>query len=442
MSQNPNNNPYGSNPNYPPTPGTAYGGQPSTGPNPNYGQPPSGPNPNYGQYAPPPPTNPNDPTPNSNYGSPYAPPPPGSDALAGPYDPTVFSQQSGATYPSYSSPSNPGYGAPPISNPGYGALPSNPGYGASPSNPGYGAIESNPGYGASPSNPGYGAPVSNPGFTAPPNIPPMMPPPRKSNARTLIIAVIALLVIVGGILGAVLYNNHNTAINNANSTATAQALAQSQATGTAQALVSATANAQATATYVKNHYPFSTNLVLNDSLSDNSNATKYGWDVGKVCAFTNGTYEATETQTNFIQPCTAMNTNFANFTYEIQMTIKSGGTGATGGVFFRANMGKDQLYLLELDTKGGYILSVRANSSGASSRTLKSGTISGFATGFNQVHTIGIVANGSQISVYVDQNKVTETSDPTYTGGEIGVISEYGSTTTVVDYNNAKVWQI
>ena len=428
MNQNPNNNPYGSNPNYPPTPGTAYGGQAPGGPNPNYGQPPSGPNPNYGQYAPPPP-NPNDPTPNSTYGSPY-----GADALAGPYDPTVFSQST-PTYPSYVPPNTPNYGASP-SNPGYNT-PSNPGYNT-PSNPGYGT-PSNPGY-STPSNPGYNTP-SNPSFATPPSIPPMTPP-RKSNARTLIISVIALLIIVGGILSIVLYNNHRTAVNNANSTATAQAQAQAQATGTANALASATVNAQATATYVKNHYPFSTNLVLSDPLSDNSNVSKYGWDVNKACTFTNGTYEATEVDKGFIQPCTALNTNFTNFTYEIQMTIKSGGDLSAGGVYFRADMTKDQLYLFELDTKGGYALSVRANSSGASSRTIKSGTISGFATGFNQVHTIGVVANGEQISIYVDQNQVTQATDPTYGGGAIGVVSDYGSTTTVVGYNNAKVWKI
>ena len=425
MSQNPNY-PYGSNPNYPPAPGPAYGGQPPSGPNPNYGQPPSGPNPGYGQYAPPPPAGPGAPTPNSVYGSPsYPPPPPGSDASAGPYDPTIPSQSSGATYPPYASPSNPGYGIPA----------SNPDLGASPSNPGYGAPVSNP---------GYGAPVSSPGFGLPPGMPPTIPPEKKSNARTILISVIALLVIVGGILGIVLYNNHTTAVNNINLTATAQGVAHAQATTTAQSLASATANAQATATYVKAHYPFSNNLVLSDPLTDNSNSIKYGWSIGtdNSCLFTNGTYQVTENQTNYIQPCTAHNTNFANFTYEIQMTIKSGGKGAMGGVTFRANMIKDQLYLFELGTDGAYILSVRANSSGASSRTLKSGTVSGFAKGFNQVHTIGIVANGSQLSVYVDQNQVTQASDPTYTTGEVGVFSEYGSSSTVVDYNNAKVWQI
>ncbi len=384
MSQQ-SNNPYGSNPGNP-----GYPSQPNYPPAPDtaYGgeQFPGG-SPSYGQYAPPPPPGASNP----NYNSPYAPPPPDSPVPTayGPYDQTVISSNSGANYLSYSPPGGPNY-------------------------------------------------------NTPPSIPPLPPttPTPKSSSRTILIAVIALIVIVGGILGIVLYSNHNTAVTNANNTATAQILAQTQATGTAQSIASATANAQATATYVRSHYPFSTNLVLNDPLTDSSNATKYGWDQASACSFTNGAYQVTESQVNFIQPCTATNTNFANFTYEIQMTIKSGGTGAEGGVMFRADMNKDQLYIFHLGTDGSYTLEVRANSSGASSRTLKSGTISGFATGFNQVHTIGVVANGPQISVYVDQSQVTQTSDPTYSSGTIGVISDYGSSTTVVAYNNAKVWQL
>jgi hypothetical protein len=240
--------------------------------------------------------------------------------------------------------------------------------------------------------------------------------------------------VVGGILGLVLYNNHQTGVTNANSTATAQV----QATGTAQA----TANAQATATYVKTHYPFSTNLVLNDPLKDSSGVAKYGWDTDGGCAFADGAYEATESKTNFILPCAAENPTFSNFTFEIQMAIKTGGNGANGGVFFRANMSSDALYVLFLDTEGKYELDTRANSSGSSTITLKSGQVSNFATGFFQVHTIGIVANGSQITVYIDQNQVAQTTNTTYTSGQIGVISEYGSSSTTVAYTNAKVWQL
>jgi len=434
MSQNPNGpeyNPYGpgpSNPNYPSAPGNGYGGQPPSGPNPiygqppsgpnpnynqppsgpnpiygqppsgpnsNYGQPPSGPNPTYGQYAPPPPPL-NDPTPNSSYGTPpYNSPYP----QAGPYDQTVFSQSSPTSYPAYPTPSNPGFGTPV-------------------------------------SNPGFGTPVSNPGF----GMPPTPPPAKKSNARIIIISVVVLLLIAGSILGGVLYNNHQTTVHNNDLTATAQTLAQ--ITSTAQAHASATANAQATATYIQTHYPFSSNLVLNDPLKDNSGVAKYGWDVGSECAFTNGAYEATEKQANFILPCAAESTHFANFTYEIQMAIKTGGAGAEGGVIFRANMDTYALYILFIDTDGNYSLDLRANSSGASTRTLSSGRVPNFATGFYQVHTIGIVANGSQITVYIDQNQVAKVTDTTYTNGQIGVISDYGSSATTVAYSNAKVWQL
>jgi Tfp pilus assembly protein PilV len=412
MSQNPNGpnyNPYGpglSNPHYPPAPGPGYNtGQPPSGPNPNYGVPPSapnpnygippsGPNPNYGQYAPPPPVTGPNLTPDSRYGvPPYDQPYP--QGMAGPYDQTAFSQSSGATYPSYPTPSNPGF--------------------------------------SSPQN--YAVPPSMPNF----GMPPTTPPAKKNNIRMVLISVIALLVLAGGVLGLVLYNNQQTKLHN-DATATAQT--QARSTSTAQAQASATISAQATATYVKTHYPFSSNLVLDDSLKDNSGVAKSGWDVGSGCVFTNGAYEATESKANYILPCAAETTNFLNFTFEIQMTIKTGGTGAEGGVIFRANMSTDALYVLFLDTVGNYELDVRANSSGASTRTLKSGLISNFATGFYQVHTIGIVANGSQITVYVDQNQIATATDPTYSSGQIGVISNYGSTSTTVAYSNAKVWQL
>jgi hypothetical protein len=269
---------------------------------------------------------------------------------------------------------------------------------------------------------------------------PSVPPPRKKGGgRTVLISVIALLLIVGGVLSFVLYNNHQTTLHN-DATATAQT--QAQSTGTAQAFASATVNAQATATYVKTHYPFSSNLVLNDPLKDNSGVAKYGWDVGSGCAFNNGAYEATEAKAGFILPCAAESTNFSNFTFEIQMTIKSGGTDADGGLIFRANMNSDALYILFVGADGYYELDIRANSSGASTRKLSSGQVPGFTTGYFQVHTLGVVANGADISAYVDQHQVAKVTDSTYSSGQIGVIADYGTSSTTVAYSNAKVWQI
>ncbi|HEY0757188.1 MAG TPA: hypothetical protein VGD98_24755 [Ktedonobacteraceae bacterium] len=414
MSQNPigpDYNPYGvrpANPNYPPAAGPAYNtGQPPSRPNPAYGQPPSGPGFDYSQYAPPPPVPGPDPLPNSGPAYNLSAPP----GMAGPYDQTVFSQHSGA-YPSY-------------------PMPSNPGYGVHGSNPGVSSPQNYP-------VPPY-APPGLPNFSAPPPTP---PPAKKHNMRMIVLALSAVLLIIAGVLSITLYNNHLTTVHNDhNETATAQTRAQ-QGTGTAQARATATINAAATATYVKTHYPFSSNLALDDPLKDNSGVSKYGWDIGSGCSFANGAYEATETKVHFILPCGAENTNFSNFTFEIQMTIRTGGTNAQGGIFFRANMSTDALYIFFLDTQGNYELDIRANSSGASTRTLSQGTVSNFHSGFYQVHTLGIVANGTQITVYVDQNQAAKTTDPTYSSGQIGVFADYGSSSTTIAYTNAKVWQL
>lgn len=371
MSQNPNNpyepgppNPnYPAQPNYPPAPGMGYGGA----------QPPATPNPAYGQYAPPPP--PGGTAPDASY-APPPPAPPFPDTMYGPYDPTMLSLRQNQGYPAYPAPA--------------------------------------------PNYQQYPAPGPHP--NTPPALPPLSPA-KKTNARMMLLAIIALLVVSGGILGGVLYNNHLITIHNQEATATAQA------------------NATATAIQIKTHYPFSANQVLDDPLKDSSGVAKYGWAVGSECSFTNGTYQAIA-PTNFIQLCAAQKTNFANFTFEIQMTIKSGPAISYGGIFFRANPNSGQLYILFIGTDGSYELDIRANSSAASTRKLSSGKVPNFVTGFLQVHTLGVVANGPQITVYVDQQALAPVNDPTYTSGQIGVIADYVDGSDTVDYSNAKVWQL
>lgn len=243
--------------------------------------------------------------------------------------------------------------------------------------------------------------------------------------------VIALAIVLGGVLGIVLYTNYQNNMQNTTADATAQARANA----------SSTANAQATATYIQTHYPFSANLVLNDPLNNNSNAAKYGWETNTGCAFTGGAYKAIAAkQGSSAQICTAQKTNFTNFTYEIQMTIETGGDNAAGGIFFRADPVSNQGYVLFFRIDGYYEISVASGPNHFN--TIQSGTLAAHGLGFHQVHTIGIVANGSHISVYLDQNQVTQLSDTTFTSGKIGVFSQYGSRSTTVAYTNAKVWQL
>jgi hypothetical protein len=190
------------------------------------------------------------------------------------------------------------------------------------------------------------------------------------------------------------------------------------------------------------HYPFSTNLVLDDPLSNSSNALKYGWGVANNanggCTFANGAYEITAHQ-NYIY-CPTHRASFSNFTYETRMTIKTGNTGAMGGIIFRHALGTGKNYMFFLGVDGSYEFVVNTDYSSGS--TLRSGMVPNFASGFNRPHTIGIVASGQEISIYVDQKQIIQVSDATYASGEIGMLSRYGSSSTTVAYTNAKVWQL
>ena len=244
----------------------------------------------------------------------------------------------------------------------------------------------------------------------------------------VLVAVIALMAIIGGsVFGAVAYNNNNQASMYANATATANAQIRSQAA----------ANMQATAKAVASTYPFSNKLVLNDPLTDNSRGVS--WSENSHCSFSGSAYHAIVDKAGYYYPCIATKTSFSNFTFEVQMTIKQGDNSTSGGLIFRASP-NDRQYLLFLDTQGNYDFEVSVDRTGTNSRIVKRGQVTGFTTGLYLVHTLGVVANGNQISLYVDQQSVMQLTDPTYTSGEIGILAYSAGSTADVAYNNLKVW--
>lgn len=418
-------------------------------------------NPNYHPYGPAP-SHPNRPAPPPGTAPGYGGPPPNSGY--NPYPPVQPEPDSGYGSGPYNTPNTPnsGYGSGPYSNP-YGP-PSGPGTGSNPyTNP---ATPPPPGpaTGPGPYNP-YAPddpyaltmmsqrPVGTQGYTTyppqgsmypqqqrpisapPPIAPTSSAPPKRGLGMTVLIAVIALIVIAGGLIGFVAYNNNQ---NSTHATATAQAQTLSQ-----QARATATSRAVATATAIASTYPFSNKLVLADPLTNASHVSQYGWDNdGTNCFFANGSYHAVSNQANYYYTCGAGRTSLTNFTFQVQMTIKQGGNGAQGGLIFRGIENNSRYYILFVDTQGNFALDISVNSKGANDRTLQQGLLANFLTGFNRVNTLGIVANGSQISLYVNGKKEFQVSDTTYTTGQVGFLASYGSSNTDVIYNNVKVWQL
>ncbi len=293
--------------------------------------------------------------------------------------------------------------------------------------------------------------------------PPSPGPQRRRGLSTgmVILFIVLVLLIIGG-SGLILY----TAVIQPNqlhtqATATAQAnvtgTAQSNATGTAQAAATATivanatataqaqatAHVQATATALQAIFNQATSgtPVLNDPLSQQD---ANNWEVdnktgGGGCAFTGGSYHASMPQAGFFASCYAQNSNFSNFAFQVQMTILK---GDRGGIIFRSDSAATKFYLLRFDQNGTYNFFVYSGNSGSNAKNLLEGSAPSFHTGANQANQIAIVARGSNIYLYVNQQYLISLTDSTYSSGSIAVFAEDHTNSTEVAFSNAQVWNL
>jgi hypothetical protein len=205
--------------------------------------------------------------------------------------------------------------------------------------------------------------------------------------------------------------------------------------------------AQATATALANlaksnpnpYPPFTGNLALYDPLRDNS--AGYNWDKysgkGEGCVFTEGAYHVLEPNSGFFFPCAANNTNFSNFTFEIQMMIIK---GDCGGIIFRANNAENKYYFFEICQNGSYNLLSYTDASHSS--VLASNNSQAIHTHFNQPNLIAVDTYSNHLYLYVNKQFIVAISDNTYSSGQIGVLADDSHYSTEVKFYNARVWSL
>ncbi len=114
--------------------------------------------------------------------------------------------------------------------------------------------------------------------------------------------------------------------------------------------------------------------------------------------------------------------------------------GDAGGIVFRVDDGKGSDYLFRIGIDGSYTLDIYNNNNLNS--TLKRGTSTAINTGLNQSNLLAVVANGSNIDLYVNNQHVDSVSDSTFSQGEIGVAASSTGNPTEVVFTNAKVWTL
>lgn len=278
-----------------------------------------------------------------------------------------------------------------------------------------------------------------------PDVPPrFVPPPKRRGLSVGLIALIilALLIVIGSTSFLFIAHNNQVAINNANATSTVNARTQAiQGTATAHAQATAVV-VHATATFdaqFPNPYPPHTGtIVFFDTLVDASTVTTNKWDQNSNCQFSNGGYHATESHQNTFFVCGAHATNFANFAYRVEVTIVA---GDCGGVVFRSDNRNQNLYLYEVCQNGTFSLATYSGTSGQYLIDHQSNAAINKGTG--QTNLIAVVANGNTIDLYDNNVLLGSQSDTKFSSGQIGVYADnYTSSTTDVQFNNARVWKL
>src|SRR6266702_2040372 len=250
---------------------------------------------------------------------------------------------------------------------------------------------------------------------------------RRRGLTAILLVGLAILVAVGGSVGFFYFTRSNQQ-NPSPSTSSNQQNPTSPTT---------TSNNQ------QNPYPPYGTLALDDPLSDNSHG--HSWDEGEsslgTCTFTGGTYHVNAILLDSTNDCLA-SPNFSDFAYQVQMTIVK---GDGGGIIFREDNARGNAYYFAIGQQSGvwgYKLwkFSNCNSNNCNVSELRSGSSAAIKTALNQSNLVTVVASGSTIDLYVNNQKIDSYSDSSYSQGQIGVAATDMKSPTEVVFSDAKVW--
>jgi hypothetical protein len=263
------------------------------------------------------------------------------------------------------------------------------------------------------------SPAANPASTVPPAPyqqpiyappPPTYPSPyQQTSAPKPKISKIALLIalIIGIILGSVI---------------TYVGVEGKQSSSVASATTS--------------HYPFSSDLLINDPL----NGTYNFWSVNGHCLYMNNAYHINLADAGKFYYCTE-NTIFDNFSFEA--TIKSH-DGYGLGLVFRADPLVGNYYFFDVYNDGYYAFYRYKN------HEISSKLARGYVTpqgNIPETFTLSVVAHNNSFWLYMNKKllaTVTDTSTQVIHDGKLGLaVNNYlDKGESSVDFINAKVWAL
>lgn len=249
---------------------------------------------------------------------------------------------------------------------------------------------------------------------------------RKVLSRGLGIALIilALLVATSGIALAAFSFNAGRSNNNPQRGTQAQPQVQANA-----------AIWQNTYTRVTSQKPF-----FSDPLSQNTN----GWDNAaaktRSCLFADGAYHASSLTPYALALCgsSKLPDNLSNIGYQVQMNILR---GDEGGLIFRLSLPSStqvRTYVFSVNRHGTYDLWVI----NGHFKTLLYRSSKAIHTGLNKPNLLCVIAQRSQIALYINKQYVASVVDTSATTGTLGLFARGLPSTTDVAFSKLAVWRL
>lgn len=252
----------------------------------------------------------------------------------------------------------------------------------------------------------------------------------------LISSIITIILVILSIVISFQISKFNTTITHKNETITpTNPIATVFANETATPVVT---------TVIAPILPQGWKLALDDPLHDNTKG--YLWDLGtgsdnnSLCEFFHNAYHVVEKKEHNLAGCVSRKFDLADFLFQVQMTIT---TGDCGGIFFRDTDADSnaKFYLFQACHNGLTSLwqytRINAKLSIGTEISLDSESS---AIQVNRPTMVEVLANESDIKIYLNQQLVYTASDSTFTHGYIAVGAISENDPTEVIYNNAKVW--
>lgn len=245
------------------------------------------------------------------------------------------------------------------------------------------------------------------------------PAPQRHHKRTAIVCAILAFLLVLASAGYFVFSHLSLDIRGKS--------------GTDRSL---DARANATRAAQTNPYIPGSTLIFSDMLK----AANSNWERNAGCAFKGSGYHVASTT---IQSC-MLNTNITptDFVLEVKATLLH---GDVGGLLFRQNRlyNRSNGYLLDFDSKGNYQLWNYSISSAA--KLIGYGVSRHFNTGYNQPNIIALIAQGSDITLYINRQIVRHFADSTYSTGGISLVSAnyvHHKGSSEASYSDLRLWQL